>query len=221
MKRLDEFFVWLDQGFDSIAEQAETRYRNLAESTAGWASPGKMLILNTAIQMMDPDEEYLEIGSYVGRSLIGALEGHDRRAQVIDPYDLFLPDGIHIFEQWDRNTREFGVQDRVTLHKQFSEQFSKSLPPIGVAYFDGDHDSGFTYETLKNMEHYLSDQCLIICDDYLIDIGTPRSYPGHPVNAPHPVKVDVDNWVAECPHAEFVCQLPWENVSAVIRYERN
>ena len=169
--------------------------------------------------MSDP-EQYLEIGSYVGRSLVGALKYNNKRAQVIDPFELFLPDGLAIYDTWERTIQAHGVADRVTLHKTLCQSFDGVLPPIGVFYYDGDHDSGHTYEGLKRFERYLSHEAIIIVDDYNIFGGHgQRAYSGHEVVIDRPVKVDVDRWLAENKHAQLIDIMPWENQSAVISWK--
>ena len=207
---------------DSLEATSRDLYNEVVVNTGGWASTAKMHILNTALRCMEADEQYLEIGSYVGRSLVGALLDNDKSAQVIDPFELFLPDGNTIHKAWTKAITDFGVADRVNLHKTLCADFNSGLPPIGVYYYDGDHDSGHTYEGLKKFEQYLTDSALIIVDDYLIFGGNAQTpYPGHSVDVETPVKTDTDRWVAETKEAELVCILPWEDQSAVIRYERN
>lgn len=199
---------------------AESRFGNITRTTGGWASNCKLYFLNLAMLYLEQDEQYLEIGSYQGRSIVGALYQNETRAQVIDPFELFLPDGLAIYNEWRSTISRFGIADRITLHKTLCQNFDKPLPPIGVFYYDGDHDSGHTYEGLKKFERYLSRSALIIVDDYSI-FGGPaqRPYPGHEFVMNNPVEVDVNRWLAETPKAKLVTILPWENKSAVIYYE--
>lgn len=225
MAKINEFFDWLPNMFadlDGFTAEAERLHADVCKSTNGWASPGKIHVLHNALLCMDPDEQYLEIGTYTGRSLSGALRNNDKLAQVIDPFELALPDGHVIYQLWLAVIQQHGVFDRVTLHKTLCEHFNGTLPPIGVLYLDGNHDSGHTYEALVRFEKYLSDSAIIIVDDYSLHGGhQQKPFPGHALVIDKPVQIDVDRWVNENSHATVFCMLPWENVSAVICYERN
>lgn len=223
--RISEFCNWL---FSSVSDQqafeeeSHRLYRPVLENTKGWASAQKIHILNKALSFMEEGEQYLEIGSYCGRSLVGALDNNDSLAQVIDPFELFLPDGLVIYGHWQEAVSRFGCGDRITLHKALCNEFTGDLPPIGVFYYDGDHDSGHTYEGLKRFEDRLTDNAIIIVDDYSILGGYGQTpYPGHRMDPHRPVQTDTDRWVNENPFAELIAILPWEQESAVIRYERN
>jgi len=198
----------------------------------GWCESHTMNLINFAItECMKNGEEYLEIGSYCGRSLVSALINNDRRAQVIEPFDLFLPDGDVIQYEWEETVDLFQMQDRVTLHKMDFMNFNKRLPPIGVFYYDGDHELGYTYHGLKKFEPYLADNAIIIVDDYNIHGEEPsvmhkikyclkfKEY-GYAYSS-KPVKADVHRWLAENKNAELIGITPHLNGQAVIIYNRN
>jgi predicted O-methyltransferase YrrM len=221
MARVNDFLDWFCSNTISDLEQEAQRFQEVVSKTDGWASCGKLLVLNQAVSYLEDGEQYLEIGSYCGRSIAGTLLGNNAQAQVIDPFELFLPDGLSIYSRWHKAITDFGVADRVKLHKTLSANFHEQLPPIGVAYFDGDHDSGHTYESLKQFEPYLADKAIVICDDYFLFGGYhQKPFPGHQVVVQHPVQVDVERWLLETPSATLICLLPWEQSSALIRYER-
>jgi hypothetical protein len=220
----DTFIDWLSSRMSDVSGfewASEVLFDHICDRTSGWASPCKLAILNYALSLLGDGEEYLEIGSYTGRSIVGALTGNNKLAQVIDPFELFLPDGAFIYTEWLKTVTDFDVFNRITLHKTLCQNFDGDLPPIGVYYYDGDHDSGHTYEGLKKFEKYLADKALIIVDDYSIYGGpAQRPYPGHRMINQNPVEVDVHRWLDETPNAILINILPWENRSAVISYER-
>lgn len=226
MAKINQFFDWYEQHVrDRLKFEEESRpiYQQLCEQTHGWASAMKCNVLHNALLAMDDHEQYLEIGSYTGRSLVGALLHNDKLAQVIDPFELFLPDGLAIYKNWFDTIHKYGVANRVTLHKKLCHDFNTNfLPPIGVYYYDGDHDSGHTYEGLKRFENVISRNAIVLVDDYKIFGGHgQRSFPGHQYVTQNPVQVDVDRWLQETPHAKLIDIMPWENHTAVIRYEAN
>jgi len=192
----------------------------------GWCHQETMFFLNLVVgHFLNQDEQYLEIGTYCGKSLVAALYKNYAKAQVIEPFEKHLPDGVHIRSKWVENISRFGLgsENRVTLHNEKCEQFDGDLPEIGVFYYDGNHDSGHTYEALKKYEKYLADNAIIIVDDYYIGGGDAQTpYPGYDVVDGHPVKVDTDRWVSENQDkARIVWIMPCENHQAVILYRRN
>lgn len=226
MANLNKFFDWYEQHVRNrikFEEESLSAYKTLCEKTSGWASAMKCNVLHNALLAMEGDEQYLEIGSYTGRSLAGALLYNKKLAQVIDPFELFLPDGLVIYEHWCETILKHGLADRVTLHKALCNNMDASLlPPIGVYYYDGDHDSGHTYEGLKKFEKTVSSHAILLVDDYDIFGGhAQRPFPGHNYILDYPVKYDVDRWLRETPHAQLIDVMPWENSTAVIRYEIN
>jgi hypothetical protein len=227
MAKTAEFFDWFHKAFadrESFDEYAKFAFCDVFENTGGWASLGKLYVLHTAMTHLDREtkEEYLEIGTYCGRSLIGALWHNDARAQVIDPFELFLPDGERIYKGWKKAIDSYNIGERITLHKVLCQDFEGNLPPIGVFYYDGNHDSGHTYEGLKRFVSYLADKAIILIDDYMIPGGNAQSvFPGYNLDVSTPVKTDVDKWLSENPDATLEAILPWEHQTALIRYERN
>jgi predicted O-methyltransferase YrrM len=193
----------LNQAIGSYLEDPEG-YTDLAEYSfkeelklGGWCPATIMSFLNTAVSSMPEDQYYLEIGSWCGRSLCAALKNNDKRAIVIDPLD-HIAGGKQVFDEWSRNVRSAGIEDRVALHRVRAEQFIGDLPSIGIFFYDGSHDSGHTYEGLSRYERFLADEAIIIVDDYFIYGGNNQQVlPGHSLNIQDPVKADTDRWIAE------------------------
>lgn len=172
MARVDQFKDWYKayRGSSSWqlagSEEDQAEWNEYIKNTGGWCSAGTLRLLNYAVShcLLD-DEQYLEIGTYCGRSLCGALRNNDVLAQVIDPFDLFLPDGKRIREAWEIAINRFDVHDRVTLHRAFAEQFDGDLPKIGVYYYDGSHEVSDSYKNLVLFERFLADEAIVIVDD--------------------------------------------------------
>jgi predicted O-methyltransferase YrrM len=187
----------------------------------GWCPPELMVLLNDAVSLMPVGEQYLEVGTYCGRSLTAALRNNDKRAHVVDPMNLRTGKG-DIINLWTEGVTRLGVMDRVTLHRLRSEHFNEPLPSIGVFFYDGNHDSGHTYEALNQYKQYLADQALIIVDDYNIAGGIEQNvFPGHELDVGSPVKTDVDCWVDQNrEQVKLVIHTPWLNGQAIILYQK-
>jgi hypothetical protein len=181
MAKTQQFSQWYQKwvGLESMTIGNQWSYLDLV---SGWTDRGTSTLLNQAVSVfLDEGEQYLEVGTYCGKSVCAALAKNEVSAQIIEPFGLVLPDGDAIEAAWRRNTKTHGVFDRITLHKSTSQSFSGGLPPIGVYYYDGSHEVGDTYHGLTSFEHLLEDRAIIIADDY--------SMPE--------VRPDVDRYVAE------------------------
>lgn len=166
----------------------------------GWCDAAFGQLLYQGVQnCLASNEAYLEVGTFCGRSLIYALRGNDKVAHVIDP----LPDTMPVAQEsvwqvWNRNIDRFAIRDRVILHRTKLEDFAEPLSNIGLAYIDGNHDSGHTLMALRKCEQYLSHTAIIIVDDYNIHGGDGQTpYPGHPYEFKCPVRKDVNQYLAE------------------------
>jgi predicted O-methyltransferase YrrM len=187
---------------------------------SGWGAAGLMRVLNYALsECLDEDEEYLEIGTFGGRSLCGALQKNEARANVFDHYPF--ESGEEVYADWLKNTKACGLTDRINFFKKNCHTFEGNLPKIGVFFYDGNHDSGHTYHGLKRFARYLSDRAIVIVDDYDIPGGGQQvCFPGH---APHPlpVKNDTDRWIRETPQATLHAITPWTHKQAIISYDNS
>lgn len=214
-----KFMQMLGEDLLSFEERSRSIFSD-EEKLQGWCPAPTMWLLNAAVACMQDDEQYLEIGTFCGRSLAAALKGNNAKAQVIDPLNLWTQNGT-TEEIWNKNMNVCGVRDRITLHQQFAENFSEGLPKIGVFFYDGNHDSGHTYEALCKYKSYLSDSAIIIVDDYNIYGGEEQKiFRGHITDVIAPVKTDTDRWVREnIKHVKFCITTPWLNGQAILLYE--
>lgn len=201
-----------------LQDKADNMFGNF--HIGGWMPSLALYTLNFAVtHCLEGDEQYLEIGVFGGRSLIGALTNNDKRVQAFDPFT----DGDGVRQGFLKNIKECEVVDRVTLHNMSCHDFDGELPPIGVFLYDGNHDSGHTYEGLKRFEKYLSNQAIIIVDDYDIIGGDNQSpYPGYDAAVSHPVRRDTDEWMAlNKHHIENTLLLPGCYNQMIILYNRD
>ena len=204
MAKTQEFKAWLEDWNWGDATDKE-RWSHL-DLINGWTDPGALTMLNTIVRdFFQPGDNYLEIGTYCGKSLCGALQDNQGEAQVIDPFGLVLPDGDAIEAAWRRNVAAQGVNDRVQLHRSTSQSFAGKLPLIGLYYYDGSHEVGDTYHGLTTFEHHLSDRAIIIVDDCAM-----------PEVAP-----DIDKYVNTRPQVTLLGQSPFAPYNqAVMIFER-
>jgi len=143
--------------------------------------PGETLqLLNILVHnYVLPSERYLEIGTWKGRTVIGALLNNDREATVIDP--LTFDDSNVVFY---RNIREAGVDTRISFFQKPWEHVIQTYPQsqvFSLFFFDGDHGDRSTFNAWEAWLSFCTDECILIADD--LDMG--------------PVKKDVDDFAAK------------------------
>lgn len=145
------------------------RFDAVVASVDGMSTAHSLTLLNEAVRHLGPDEYYLEVGSYRGRSLIGAMLGHDHdRFVAIENFREFgvpVDEAEHLVLQ---TLLEWGVRYRVRFLR--GEAF-RMLPrgvlpgPVGVYFYDGAHSRLAQYLGLALAEPWLADNALVIVDD--------------------------------------------------------
>jgi predicted O-methyltransferase YrrM len=141
----------------------------------GMASPRKLRLLNKAVEFLPAggDECYLEIGTFQGKSLIGALQGNAGRSAVAcDNFSLFedpvAPRNQALLQE---NLARYGIAGQVRLFDcDFRELLGRwkedGLPPVGVYFFDGPHDEESQYLGVRLVEDLLADEAIVVIDDW-------------------------------------------------------
>lgn len=157
-------------GGDLLAEApVDRRFAGVVERVDGMSTEHSLTLLNLAASMLGPDEMYLEVGSYRGRSLVGAALGQDHdRFLAIENFREFGLDPAASERLLRDALREWQVADRVTFRR--GDAF-RLLPrgvvprPVGVYFYDGAHSRLAQYLGLGLAEPVLADEALVIIDD--------------------------------------------------------
>jgi protein O-GlcNAc transferase len=146
------------------------RYAEVLGCVQGMTTPSNMHLLNLAVQQLAPNECYLEVGTWRGATLIGALLGNTAQGVAID--DDTMDDHDEDTEKsWDvcgRNLAEFEITSRVHQINGSVPAVWEGLqvPPVGVYLFDGDKSTAeAAWEGLIGVLPFLSSEALIVLDD--------------------------------------------------------
>jgi predicted O-linked N-acetylglucosamine transferase (SPINDLY family) len=122
------------------------RFQSVLDQVQSMTTANVMQLLNFAVECMESDEVYCEIGCFQGGSLIGALLEHpERMAYAIDNFSEFDPWG-NSSEQLMENLENFKLEEQVYFCNQDFEKFFLNLrelnleDKIGVYFYDGAHD---------------------------------------------------------------------------------
>jgi predicted O-methyltransferase YrrM len=166
------FAAALDGVFSGQLEDGvprDSRFAEIAHAVTGFCTPAELAVLNLAARMLPEGEAYLEVGTFKGRSLCGALlDAPDRTYVAVESYQEF---GMHAAasraELADNLAR---LADRpVALHD--ADCFALLgrpgvvAEPIGVYFYDGTHTGIAHYLALGVVEPLLADEALVLVDD--------------------------------------------------------
>lgn len=191
-------------------------------SVKGMASIKKLKLLNIAFACLDPNECYLEVGTYLGKSLIAAMRGNpERQVFACDNFSEFTSDNS--YEILLSNLKAYQLQDRVTFYNaDFLTVLNRNkIPlPVGLYFYDGAHDQTSQYHAIKNVEPLLADEALVIVDDWRF---APDSQSYAKVATEKAISESVNTW-------QMLYDLParyngdlamWWNGVAVYSFKRN
>jgi len=134
----------------------------------GMSSIKNQRLLNIAFSCLDTNESYLEVGTYLGKSLISAMLGNsERKIYACDNFSQFA--FSNSFERLQNNLRKYKLDKSVTFYNEdFLEVLNKDkiAVPVGVYFYDGAHDESSQYLAIKKVENLLSDEAVVIVDDW-------------------------------------------------------
>ncbi|MDX1619823.1 MAG: class I SAM-dependent methyltransferase [Nitriliruptorales bacterium] len=146
-------------------------FLEIAADVEGLTTPHVMALLNVAVGHLGPTERYLEVGSYKGRSLLGAMAGYDHdRFTAIESFREFGMDTergrrtlLDNLERWQARDRvQLLVGDAFDLLEPAAEPLDG---PVGVYFYDGVHGALAHYLALGIVEPFLADEALVVVDD--------------------------------------------------------
>ena len=163
-----EFYAW---GSVNAYPRDASRYCAVLDTVQGMTSPSNMHMFNLAVQHLAPGECYLEVGTWRGATLIGALLDNDALGIAIDDDSMNEHDGDERLSRdvWYDNVFKFDIGVR-------AEYVNGSVPNIwntlglrsnvGVYLFDGDKSTeDAAYAGLVGVTPFLADEALIFVDD--------------------------------------------------------
>ena len=164
------FFAW--GSVNAYPRNAE-RFCAVMDSVQGMTTPSNMLMLNLAVQCMKPGEIYLEVGTWRGATLIGALLDNKKATGfAIDNDTMNDHDGDDRSSQdvWRENLERFGLAHQAFyIDGSVPEVWSRpglAHNPVGVYFFDGDKSTPeAAYDGLAGVLPFLADEALILIDD--------------------------------------------------------
>jgi hypothetical protein len=124
---------------------------------------------------MAPGESYVEVGTYYGASLLGAMRGNKGDFVAVDLFSFEprevkgrkLPAASR--EGLEENLSRFGLEGATILEGDAFEVIeggALGTRHVGVYYYDGPHDYDSQVRGLQAIEQWLADEALLVVDDH-------------------------------------------------------
>jgi protein O-GlcNAc transferase len=165
---VDRFEPALHALFDEFPVSAHPngrRFTRILDEVPGLTRENNLALLNLAASLLEPGESYVEVGTYHGTSLIGAMVGNDDADFVA--IDNFAMEGSSR-RQLDENLEHFGVEPPTIIEGDAFELVPSGAlagKSIGVYYYDDGHTYEKQLDGLRMVEPWLADRALLIVDD--------------------------------------------------------
>jgi len=144
------------------------RFFDPCPSVDGMISIKNQRLLNIAFSCLDADECYLEVGTFVGKSLISAMLGNpERKVYACDNFCQFTP--INCLEKLQNNLRRYKLDRNITFYNSdYLEILNTNFIsiPVGLYFYDGAHDEDSQYLAIREVEPLLSRNAIVIVDDW-------------------------------------------------------
>ncbi|MDJ0727887.1 MAG: class I SAM-dependent methyltransferase [Prochloraceae cyanobacterium] len=162
--------LYTNWGQDGLQPKS-TKFAEVLDRIEGMTTPNVMQLLNFAVECIEEDEIYCEVGCYQGSTLIGALLNHQHQlAYAVDSFAEFDREGKNQAKLAD-NLAKFNLDEKVIFCNQDFEEFFfdlREIDPttkIGVYLYDGAHDYRSQLLGLMLVKPFLAPRALIIVDD--------------------------------------------------------
>jgi hypothetical protein len=130
------------------------------------ATENSLMLLNLAVRHLEPGEVHVEIGTWQGLSLAGALAGNRAaKAYACDDFSEFGGPRTELH----RNICDYTDPGQVKFYEMGYREFLGAAPwlpaRVGSYYYDGGHTFEEQFLALKLMLPHLADRAIVVVDD--------------------------------------------------------
>jgi predicted O-methyltransferase YrrM len=206
--------------FPSSDRPGGRRFDDIIATVPNLSTENNLALLNLAASLLGPGESYIEVGSFLGASLIGAMRGNeDRDFVALDRFESatqpFSSSGSRVSRKaFEANLARFGATGATVIEGdafEILESAQLEHLKVGVFFWDADHTQAGQLRGLRDIEPRLAPGALLIID-----------------NADRPdVTAGVDAWLLEQPRARLALQLAgsshgqpwWHDGIHILRWE--
>ncbi len=210
----------LFEDFPKSERPSGRRFDDIIAAVPNLSTENNLALLNLAASLLPSAESYVEVGSFMGASLIGAMrENEDKDFVAIDRFESttqpFSSSGSLVSrEAFDANLKRFGATGATVIEGDaFDVLESAQLEhlKVGVFFWDADHTHEGQLRGLRDIEPRLAPGAVLIID-----------------NADRPgVTAAADEWLLEQPRARLALDLGgrtrgqpwWHDGIRILRWE--
>lgn len=166
LEELDDVLV----GPPQAERPADPAHQAVCDDVEGMTTASTVAVLNLAAHHLPPEEAYLEVGSFRGRSLCGAVRGVEGRTFVaIENFVEFGMMGADARDALTANLARHAADKDLTLLEgdafRLMTDRTAFRKPVGVYFYDGEHTVLAHYLALAVAEPLLADEALVLVDD--------------------------------------------------------
>ena len=151
------------------------RFDDVIGGIPNLATENVLALLNLAASLLEPDESYVEVGSYFGASLIGAMRGNTGDFVAIDRFSFDVPEvrgrplphaaraGL------EESLARFSAESATILEGdafELVEGGALGNRRVGVYYWDGPHDYEGQLRGMRAVAPWLASEAVMVVDDY-------------------------------------------------------
>ena len=162
--------LYIDWEKPSVQPKTD-RFQIILNQLYSMPTANVLQLLNFAVECMEPDEVYCEVGCGQGATLIGALLDHPTgMAYAIDQVSETDPEGINLAKLTE-NLSAFDLEDQVYFFDQDFESFFAEMQmmetsdKIGLYFYNSTHDYRSQLMGLLQVRSFLADRALIVVSD--------------------------------------------------------
>jgi predicted O-methyltransferase YrrM len=176
------------------------RFDDIIATVPNLSTENNLALLNLAASFLSSEESYVEVGSFLGASLIGAMRGNEGKDFVaIDRFEStaqpFSSSGSLVSRgAFDANLNRFGAMGAAVIEGDAFDVLESSQLQgrrVGVFFWDADHTHEGQLRGLRDIEPHLAPGALLIID-----------------NADSPAVITgVDEWLLEQPDAHLALEI--------------
>ena len=151
------------------------RFDDVIEGVPNLAEENVLALLNLAASLLAPGESYVEVGTYYGASMVGAMRGNEGDFVAIDRFSF---GAIEVSGRklpatnragLEESLRRFGADGAAILEGDAFEVIEGGALDdrrVGIYYYDGPHDYESQVRGLNAIEPWLADEALLVVDDH-------------------------------------------------------
>jgi predicted O-methyltransferase YrrM len=152
----------------------EQDWENKISTVEGWLSHDEAWLLWALSGTASPEEEIVEIGSYLGRSTVALATGSaGARVSAVDPHTGDISEverglTVNTWEGFQSNLKRCQVNDIVTGIRTQSVAAAQhySGPPIALLFIDGWHSTEAVSADIREWSKHLGGEPSIVIDDW-------------------------------------------------------